>query len=85
MTMLCEKHPPLRNKVDLADARQVRVIKKRLGVSRDDLRRIVEKVGNSIAAVTKEAEIEKAASCSKPISPITTSEVSLLDKSPSTS
>jgi hypothetical protein len=59
--MLSQKHSPERNKLDLADARQVRFLTKRLGVSGDDLRRLVEKVGNSIAAITKEAELEKAA------------------------
>jgi Protein of unknown function (DUF3606) len=57
--MLCEKHTPTRNKIDLADPK-VRVIKKRLSVSDEDLSRIVEKVGDSITAVTKEAEPEFA-------------------------
>jgi hypothetical protein len=48
-----------RNKIDLADASQIRLLKKRLGVSNDDLQRVVEKVGNSIAAVTKEIELKK--------------------------
>ena len=51
------KHPPLRNKLDVADTQQVRLLKKRLGVSADDLLRTVEKVGNSIAAVSKEVEL----------------------------
>jgi hypothetical protein len=54
------KHPPLRNKLDVADTQQVRLLKKRLGVSADDLLRTVEKVGNSIAAVSKEVELQKA-------------------------
>ena len=48
-----------RNKIDLADASQVRILKKRLGISSDDLHRVVAKVGNSIAAVTKEVESQK--------------------------
>jgi hypothetical protein len=56
------KHPPLRNKLDFADARQLRQLKKRLGVSADDLLRVAEKVGNSIAAVSKEIELQKASS-----------------------
>lgn len=44
-----------RNKIDVADAGQIRILKRRLGVSSDDLHRVVAKVGNSIAAVTKEA------------------------------
>jgi Protein of unknown function (DUF3606) len=54
------KPPSIRNKIDLSDANQLRVMKKRLGVSDDDLRRIVEKVGNSIATVSKEVELERA-------------------------
>jgi hypothetical protein len=34
---------------DLADAGQTRSLKRRLGVSDDDLHRVVAKVGNSIA------------------------------------
>jgi hypothetical protein len=48
-----------RNKIDVADAGQIRILKKRLGVSGDDLHRVVAKVGNSIAAVTKEIELQK--------------------------
>jgi hypothetical protein len=53
------KHPTTRNKIDVADASQVRSLKKRLGISSDDLHRVVAKVGNSIAAVTKEIELQK--------------------------
>ena len=35
---------------------QVRIFKKRLAISDDDLRRTVEKVGNSISAISKEVE-----------------------------
>ena len=44
----------VRNKIDLADVSQTRGLKKRLGISADDLQRVVGKVGNSIAAVSKE-------------------------------
>jgi Protein of unknown function (DUF3606) len=54
------KPQPIRNKIDLADPRQSRILKKRLGISADDLQRVVEKVGNSIAAVSKEIEFQKA-------------------------
>jgi translation elongation factor EF-4 len=53
------KPPTARNKIDLADASQVRILKRRLGISSDDLHRAVAKVGNSIAAVTKEIELQK--------------------------
>jgi hypothetical protein len=50
------KPPPVRNKIDLADPSQARSLKKRLGISADDLQRVVGKVGNSIAAVSKEVQ-----------------------------
>jgi hypothetical protein len=53
------KHPPIRNKIDLSDPDHIRAWKRRLGLSTNDLQRIVEKVGNSISAVTKEIELEK--------------------------
>ena len=54
------KPQPIRNKIDLADPSQIRILKRRLGISADDLQRVVEKVGNSIAAVSKEIEPQKA-------------------------
>jgi hypothetical protein len=53
------KPPTTRNKIDVADASQIRILKRRLGISSDDLHRLVAKVGNSIAAVTKEIESQK--------------------------
>jgi hypothetical protein len=52
-------HPPLRNKINLTDSAQVRAWARRLGVSADELKAVVKKVGNSIAAVTKEIEIQR--------------------------
>jgi hypothetical protein len=57
--MRCSKHPAVRNKIDLSDPSQVRVMKRRLGLSTGDLQRVVKKVGNSISAVTKEIELER--------------------------
>ncbi len=51
----------LRTKLDLADERQVRLIRKRLGVSDTDLARIVAKIGNSLAAISKEVQLERLA------------------------
>ena len=48
-----------RNKIDLADPSQIRIMRRRLGISADDLQRVVAKVGNSIAAVCKEIEPQK--------------------------
>jgi hypothetical protein len=54
------KPQPIRNKIDLADPSQIRILRRRLGISADDLQRVVAKVGNSIAAVSKEIEPQKA-------------------------
>lgn len=53
------KLQPIRNKIDLADPCQIRILKRRLGISADELQRVVEKVGNSIATVCKEVEPQK--------------------------
>jgi hypothetical protein len=54
------KPQSIRNKIDPTDPSQVRSLRRRLGISADDLQRVVEKVGNSIAAVCKEIEPQKA-------------------------
>jgi hypothetical protein len=43
------KHPPAGNKIDLADPAQVRAWARRLAVSADGLKAVVDKVDNSIA------------------------------------
>src|SRR5450759_3703497 len=48
-TMRHVKPQPIRNKIDLADPNQIRILRRRLGISADDLQRVVAKVGNSIA------------------------------------
>jgi Protein of unknown function (DUF3606) len=53
------KHPPIRNKIDFADPSQVRALSRRLRVPADELKAIVEKVGNSVAAVSKEVELRR--------------------------
>jgi hypothetical protein len=53
------KHPPIRNKIDLADPAQVRAWTRRLRISADALNSVVGKVGNSVAAVTKEIELQR--------------------------
>jgi hypothetical protein len=55
------KSLPTRNKIDLADPTQIRVWTRRPGITADDLRRVVGKVGNSIAGVSKEIRLRKAA------------------------
>jgi hypothetical protein len=60
------KPQPIRNKIDLADPSQIRILRRRLGISDDDLQRVVERVGNSIAAVCKEIEPQKAIPVAEP-------------------
>jgi hypothetical protein len=62
--MLSVKYRPLRNQIDLANAKQIRGLTKRLKISEVDLRRIAEKAGNSIAAITKEVGIERLSAVS---------------------
>ena len=57
--MLCKKHPPIRNLINLSRPSSGSHFEKRLGVSGAELARVVEKAGNSIAAITKEVELEK--------------------------
>ncbi len=57
--MRIRKPRPRRTTLDLADEAQVRSVRKRLSISNDDLIRIVAKIGNSIAAITKEVQLEK--------------------------
>jgi hypothetical protein len=54
------RHPPIRNKIDLAESTQLRAWSRRLDMSPDALRAVVDKVGNSVAAVTKEVELQRA-------------------------
>jgi Protein of unknown function (DUF3606) len=54
------KPQPIRNKIDLADPAQIRAWTRRLGITVDDLQRVAGKVGNSIAAVSKEIELRRA-------------------------
>jgi hypothetical protein len=52
---------PNRTTLNLADAKQVKSVRKRLGISDPDLVRIVDKIGNSLAAIQKEVELERVA------------------------
>jgi predicted transcriptional regulator len=64
------KHPPIRNKIDFSDASQVRAFTKRLRVPADELKAIIEKVGNSVAAVTKEVELRRMPQQSRAVPPV---------------
>jgi hypothetical protein len=65
-TMRHAKPQPIRNKIDLADPSQSRIMRRRLGISAGDLQRIVAKVGNSIAAICKEIEPQKSIPVTEP-------------------
>jgi Protein of unknown function (DUF3606) len=67
--MLSAKHQRARNLIDLADAKQVRTLTRRLKISADELSQIIQKSGTSIAAITKEAELQRTKACSDDGSP----------------
>ena len=54
------KIQPIRNKIDLNDRVQVRVVTRRLGLSQAELTDLVGRVGNSIAVLAKEVHLQKA-------------------------
>jgi Protein of unknown function (DUF3606) len=60
------KHRHFRNRVDMADKVQVRVIKRRLRLSEPELNKVVDRVGNSIAAISKEVALRKAVQLNPP-------------------
>jgi Protein of unknown function (DUF3606) len=64
------KLPPIRNKINTADPAQLRAWTRRLRVPADDLKAIVEKVGNSVATVSKEVELQRLSHQPCPVPPI---------------
>jgi hypothetical protein len=60
------KHPPIRNKINLAEPTQVRAWTRRLDISADALKAVVDKVGNSVAAVAKQIELQRASPRASP-------------------
>jgi hypothetical protein len=56
-----QKIQATRNKVDMTDHTQVRVVTKRLKLSPDELAAMVGRIGNSIAAISKEVAQQRAA------------------------
>jgi len=60
------KPQPIRNKLDLTDRIQVRLIKKRLKLSDTELSAIVGRIGNSLAAISKEATLQWATALAMP-------------------
>jgi len=57
----------IRNRLDLKDRVQVRVLRRRLRVSEADLNAIVQKVGNSIAGISKEIALRRAKTIETPL------------------
>jgi hypothetical protein len=53
------RRPTIRNKINPSDPAQIRAWTRRLGVSADALQAVVDKMGNSVAAVTKEVELQR--------------------------
>ena len=51
---------PMRNKLNLTDPRQGRLVKKRLGLSDTELTELVGKIGNSLSAIGKEVALHRA-------------------------
>ncbi len=54
------KPHPIRNKLDLSDPTQVRLVRKRLKLSDAELTAIVGRIGNSLSAISKEAALQRA-------------------------
>lgn len=57
---------PIRNKLDLTDRAQMRLVRKRLGLSDAELAAIVGRIGNSISAISKEVAQQRANALPKP-------------------
>jgi len=66
------KVQPIRNKLDLTDRVQVRIVTRRLGVSSAELTEIVGRIGNSLAAISKEVHLQRTpkASASADVPPV---------------
>jgi hypothetical protein len=75
------KPQPIRNKLDLTDPTQVRLVRKRLGLSDAELTSIIERTGNSISAINKEAALHRATTLAKPadVPPATACEQTTVD------
>ena len=57
MDNLTKRDQPVRSKINMSEDFEVKYWLKALGVSRDELQRAVDKVGNSTAAVRKELAV----------------------------
>jgi uncharacterized protein DUF3606 len=57
MDNLTKRDQPDRSKINMSEDFEVKYWLKALGVSRDELQRTIDKVGNSAAAVRKELRV----------------------------
>jgi hypothetical protein len=62
------KPQPIRNKLDLSDRTQVRLVRKRLRLSDTQLTEIADRIGNSISAIAKEVAAQRARRLPEPVS-----------------
>ncbi|WP_315763545.1 DUF3606 domain-containing protein [Bradyrhizobium sp. SZCCHNS2005] len=60
------KIQPIRNKLDLTDRVQVRIVTRRLGLSQAELTEMVGRIGNSIAAISKEVHSQRTGKLTAP-------------------
>ena len=58
MDSLTRKEQRDRSKIHMHEAREVRCWIRTLGITKEELQRAVDKVGNSVAAVRKELGVE---------------------------
>jgi hypothetical protein len=68
--------PVQRNTLDLADRVQVRTVTRKLRLSERDLTALVERVGHSIAAISKEVSARRAA---ENVTPATVPPAAIID------
>lgn len=61
------KIQPIRNKIDLTDRVQVRMMTKRFRLSEAELTAMVGRLGNSIAVIAKEVGAQRASKLSMPL------------------
>ena len=57
----------LRNRIDLTDRTQVRLVRKRLRMSDAELTAMVGRIGNSISAISKEVALKRARAKPQPV------------------
>jgi hypothetical protein len=72
-TMRRPKVQPTRNKLDMTDNLQVRIVTKRLKLSETELTEMVGRIGNSIAALSKEVAQQRLAKLTVPASGVVAS------------